>query len=1248
GGKFVAQGGVFCTLDPLVRIYACNISNLEWFEDILYYVCGNTLYSFNRTTNNTQKLDVKGSVQAIAVDWIGRHLYWFNPLHQVLTRDNLINFKPEILFPLTAVEVDIKIDAIRGYLYFSTGNSVEYCRLNCNDKNRKKFYSIESFTGRKVMGLTLDFDINRVYWIICGYESATLAIAPLIYDEFSAVVIEEFTLTENKILGPLAYLSNRLMWLQDDHTAVIGNLTGKNLAHIQNIELSDLRSFLVIDKTQRSILDSDVPLNVIPEAVNASTIQVIGKWNFFKIIWQPIETVNYGEVFYEIRYLNQTVVEKSPFVEMKGDKIPAYSQLNVTIKAFTYWASSVAVEKIVYSPSAPPSEPLEPRIFVKHIHNLLKDDLDIEVVFRWNKPKATNGPLIGYKIRCWYEKDNIRHEKYNDYEMQPEKNEEYIETVEKNTTFYCKVRAETLAGVGNYSSLISINTQNEKPIPQLFAASNDKIYVVDFDLKLHKSIVNAGSKVEHLCYIALNKEFFWTNENNELMAFSRDGRKKLYSMNKPVLSLTVDWIERIVYWSQSESKGSSINSFNLNTQKSNRILKSPHFIINLNVAPLNRQLFWIDSESHISTRGKLVSLHLDDEQSLAFLDSKNESIFVTQQTLFLDTFTVDHEKVVWLSDINQLISTDIRTRASTVVNFTYQPNMMNFNRDSARIYWTQNNITFAENQLEQAPYKHTFFYPMKILPIFRQNYPPIRCLLPPKDFYSKEKLVVNKSTDRTLWLNLPVPKGVDSCSFVPMFWKFRIMYAELEIEESQICSVNTCNSPETSDKLIEINNLKPFTKYQFQIGISNFYTEYLHMSLNFTRPLVFQTEIGAPSSPRNVTTKMLSPTEIYLSWLPPLEINGPEIQYEVHYSTENEINGKKNHVKMTVKGENVTSITINELLPNQPYIVWVQAHTTEMLYSESPHIKIKTLPNPEMIQLISSTSKSLTVAWEPYVHASKYMMFCRPIECNDSFADLILDSAHEVNSTNIQRSGHKVTLLKLHPKSQYIFWLQFWFKNRIDPYTWPQKERFVFKTYTDRPIAPGKPSIMIRNNKYEIIWAPAESNDSKIEEYCLEGLRMRGLNQAGHSTNSIEKISQGNTLMELRQTFNESEPIADSWVVYYKGNDTFWKVEGLNDIAMYSFRVKAQNANGWGEYSALSGRITDIQPLSTNSEQLVIAVAAPALIAILIVTVWCFTWRRKRLYNLQGESSGYRSYAMLSLTACQHYMGQQNNQNHHH
>ncbi|XP_055298116.1 proto-oncogene tyrosine-protein kinase ROS isoform X4 [Sitodiplosis mosellana] len=1233
------------TLIPQQKLDACNISNIEWFEDVIFYVCSNSLYSFNRTTNTTEKLNVKDSVQAIAVDWIGRRLYWFNPSHQVITRGNLINFEPEVLFPLSAPQADIKIDSARGFLYFSTGHSVEFCRLNCKDKDKRKFYDMEAYTGRKVMGLTLDFDMSRVYWIVRSYDGSTLISAPLIEDEMNLFELQEHTLPEKQILGPLAYLSNRLLWLQDDRTVVIGNLTGKNLAHIKSIELSDLKVFLVIDETQRIVPESDEPLNVIPEAVNTSTIQVNGEWNFFTVSWLPIKNVNYGVVFYEIRYLNHSIVDTRSFIEIEDGILPPYSQLNISIKAFTYWASSPIVKAQVYSPQSQPSKPLDPRIFVTHMHNpLQKNSLNIETVFRWNPPKAANGPLLGYKISCWYEKDNSRYDLFVDYHLQPEYTVKHIENLPKNATLYCKVKAETSAGEGHYSPLAIANTHTEKPIPTLFAASNGAIYQIDFDLKIYKLIVIAGSRVDHLCHIALSKQLFWTNENNELMLMnSQDGKKKLFSINAPVLSITVDWIEQILYWSQEESKGSSINAFNLNTQKPNFVLRSSSFIINLNVAPLNRELFWIESELPISTRSTLVSYRFGEDQWSVFRDAKNATILVTQKTLFLDTFTEGHEKILWLNEYNQLMSTDIRSRVSTPTNFPYQSNMLNVIRDSGRMYWTQGDTIFAENPSEQVPYQQKFFYPMKILPNFRQNYPPVHCLLPRKHFDRKDHLAVYDSTDRSLWLHLPVPKRFENCSFEPMFLKYKIMYTELMSESVKVCSPHSCNIIETYDKVIEVANLKPYTKYQFQITISNYYTENMNSTMNFTRPIVFQTKTGAPSRPRNVSATILSPTEINLSWLPPEEINGPSIRYEVQYQTEREINGYKNQLQLLIKDDNVTSINITKLLPNQPYNVWIRAYTTETLHNQSLPLKIVTLPDPEKIKLVSSTPKSLTVEWKPYARALKYVMSCRPISgYNDSDAEVILDSTHQINSTNVQRNGNQLTVLTLHPKTQYTFWLSFWFENRSDPYIWPRDERIIFETNADRPNAPGKPSIIhLQSDVYKVTWKAAEGNGAPIEEYSLEGLRYYGLNRAARLTNSTSEFIRNqtlvtNTLTNNKLTVEVPTPIEDHWTVYYTGNDTYWIINDLVDpIAMYSFRVRAQNRYGWSEYSALSEPITEIQAFSEHREHLFIAIAAPALVAIVIVTFSCIICALKRKKsdkkNFQDTNTGRIDVELATL-----------------
>lgn len=140
-------------------------------------------------------------------------------------------------------------------------------------------------------------------------------------------------------------------------------------------------------------------------------------------------------------------------------------------------------------------------------------------------------------------------------------------------------------------------------------------------------------------------------------------------------------------------------------------------------------------------------------------------------------------------------------------------------------------------------------------------------------------------------------------SFEPTFLKYKIMYAEMEGGSMQLCLPKTCNVIETSDKLIEITNLKPYTKYQFQISISNYYTEFANMKMKFTRVKSFQTEIGAPSRPRKLKANVLSPTEILLTWLPPIVVNGPSIRYEVHYQTENEIDGLQEYFKFFVKGK---------------------------------------------------------------------------------------------------------------------------------------------------------------------------------------------------------------------------------------------------------------------------------------------------------------------------------------------------------
>lgn len=894
-------------LVPQSILNRCNITNIDWYDDVLLFVCnintspgGSTLFSFNRTSNLTKIISIKGDVRTIAVDWIGRKLYWFNARHQVVTRGNLVSYEPEILFPLVEKEVDMKIDSIRGFLYFSTGQSVEYCRLNCRDKDKKVFSKMETYSGKKVMGMTLDFDMKRIYWIVRGIDDSKLISAALVESDSYSIKLKEFSLSEKKIQGPLAYLSNRLLWLQEDHTVAVSNLTGNNVAHISNTDFKNLNMFFVFDPTQHVIPNVIDPLNVVPEAVDNSTIEVIGKWDNFRISWKPIKTITYGDVFYDIRFLNQTFTVNESFIEINDRNLLPYSLINISIKAFTYWASSIVVRKQIYSPSAAPTQPTNTRIFISHMHNPIKNGLNIEAVFRWDQPEFLNGLLTGYEIFCWHENKEQRTPIFNDYHLQPEITEKYMD-LPMNVTLYCKVKAVTNGGEGNYSSLISMGTDIEKPFPRVFISGNDGIYNVDLDLRKQHLIVSVGSRVECMCYIAMDKQLFWADENNEVLSFSGNGRQKLFSVNSPVLSITVDWIERIIYWSQAENYGSSINAFNLNTHKSKLVMHRPNYVYNLNVSPLNREMFWIEVVSTIATRGTMMSHQFHRNSTSPTLDSKGNAIMVSQKTMFLDSFTENEEKIVWLDEYNSLNSKDINSSRIEILNVTYPPDAMNLIKDSVRFYWTQNDNLYA-GKLEEPLYQLRLWYPIRILPTYRQNYPSLHCLLPDIQFLRGQEIQLLGDGDRFLNLRLPTPKTYENCTFEPMLLKYQIMYTSIQNNKLSNCNPDTCNVIDTYEKVIQIENLRPYTEYQFQISISNFYTEEMNETVHFTAPVVFRTKAGVPSRPRNLTATVLSPTEVNLKWLDPLEWNGAEIHYQVLYQTDNEINGVKNQQQLSIKG----------------------------------------------------------------------------------------------------------------------------------------------------------------------------------------------------------------------------------------------------------------------------------------------------------------------------------------------------------
>lgn len=100
-----------------------------------------------------------------------------------------------------------------------------------------------------------------------------------------------------------------------------------------------------------------------------------------------------------------------------------------------------------------------------------------------------------------------------------------------------------------------------------------------------------------VAYMMTEKKLFWINELNELYFANYSqlnfNKTKLLTFNHNARSLTVDWVERSLYYIQNERKGSSIFKLDLNkvfesSIETKRILSSTNTILQIQVSPFTR------------------------------------------------------------------------------------------------------------------------------------------------------------------------------------------------------------------------------------------------------------------------------------------------------------------------------------------------------------------------------------------------------------------------------------------------------------------------------------------------------------------------------------------------------------------------------------------------------------------------------------------------------------------------------------
>ncbi|KFB37897.1 AGAP000015-PA-like protein [Anopheles sinensis] len=1116
-----------------------TVTNLAWYNDTLYVVSNSTLRLYRAAPGGVGgwvKFRELESIECVTIDPIGERLYFSNPATQMIVRAGLHGEQHEPIHSVMNVR-ELRFDAQRGFIYCSSGLILEAFRLN--GKNRVQYFGAALFNGKQILGMTLDVDGQKVFWIVRSYQQSHLYWAPLAGTETlkqsaRSLLAEEvpvttaiptpapfkpnnIQLTDLTSQGPLLHFSDRLLWLKESQV-VIGDLRGENLAYIRSHQLNGTRAFALIDAgevdlVQRAGQRGHTSFNVLPATVDSSTIRVTGDWRRFNVSWAPVQNVNYTSVFYKLILklpgARDIVQELTVPYFVYGDgpeheTIAPYTAIDITLHAFTYWRSSGFATTLRHTPAGKPSVPVDSRAFVHYRYREDSYELYASIVFRWSPPLEPNGPIVAYRVDCWTGYNSSTKSVLLDGEritsVGGRAEIQLPGRVHPNTTYYLQVRVCNVDHESEPSAVRWVSLREPgQTLPLLYVATMDQILLFDLDRGTSSAVVSTAIPATLLAELRHERKLLWVNVNGELFINDDvDGKRKLMQIppsHGKVTALTVDWIARTVYMRvQAPTLGSNgtLHVFDLNrfenggaepgTLKPIVLPADPPLIDILQPFPEHRTLLAASRESR---SGYILSLDpIYQQMGDVVYFNCSESDGSTEQHA-----VCDHYREIFDSDGRQAMTQDT-SFLYWIANGTVQI--------QARQYENHTTIDHANSdwqwpQIEDAG---------ALLPVQYQPYPRASCLVPAVHGV-QYRPSLHQATENSLTLILPAPETHANCSMRPPGIRYRIQYRTLSSTSGQD---NELHVTESYIQRATIGGLRPFTKYVFWVTLLNYYTAAFNgtMGLQIDAPdqeptamsTIFSTAAGAPSKPENMRALSISPSEAIVSWRPPRQKNNDRVWYEIYWETET--SGRKNRQQQRVieytEIDDILSMNLTRLQPDQTYSIGIRAYSTSSTFSDSEAVEIRTFPEPEDIELLSINSTGMRIYWEPPVNAHRYKLQYAPVGTNnwlmlyDSHTDI--HTAHTESMHEKPRDRYTHELNELLPKTLYRFSILIYYPDRDVPYMWPREaKQFGFETLADKPGTPGRPVVtQLRQDVYKVSWTPAKDNGAVIEEYGLEAL----------------------------------------------------------------------------------------------------------------------------------------------------------------
>ena len=885
---------------------------------------------------NSELLFSSVTPHVLAIEPYAEFIYLSMPQKQIVLRISYTNEKSvEEILPVIARPDKLVISSKLAQMCWTQDfSSIRCCSLN--GENSRTIYKTSILEGEVIVDLTVASDGEFVYFMQRSFpdlDKLELFKVSLIKGLESVMKIGSVQIKEYS--GSLQYFYGQVKWLQAGGSEISTYcITGQSLT--KSATPAKASSFDLNPKNDRFGFPQDFQGNnliVVPLKVDSDSISIVEyEDGQLKLHWTSVKNVNYGELKYDIEVngvkLPSTQTSSINLTRFMGNLRP-FSELNIAILARTNWAKSDISRKKLFSPEKIASPPTNLRVFFEP-ENVGANELTNKIKFdiRWNSPTDPNGLLTGYQARVIFCHGN---EVTCQKSLTTENNESlsWQMMLEQRQIEGSEIRIELVAINGAGDSVPSSITLKKSqksgfflynPVPRILFVSGheNRVTLWDLDLRLktdEMAIPFIDPKL--LIYDAAEQSIFYSDKNNALLAFNLKTRlhRKILNLRGNVQSMTLDYVGRYIYLAVEDRI--DIVEADLKSESRKIEQKTVHrlqeSIVNMQIDPFNNNLYFISPKND---KLSLRRLNLTSGKMRDAIMSENDC--TCKSTSFhyalIPKLRNGFEGLVFSSDGSLYQTNKDACYCKSLFNDSIiVPKYSELVSDLQNYYWIEGDTlklrSHHQDNLETMQLDEKI---SSIVPICGAcQMPPTnrKCLTPEG---ADEVLDIIGKTDTSLTVKVPLVTKFKSCDLSNKLPPTRLTITAFPIQDNMDinmnvlkeyckvsnngCYIATSVISNQGKETVEVDNLKPNTKYGLYYTLTNRYVSSsqpeLYNNLNFDFVTLVKTAEGQPSGPRNVTPIAINPQEIMVFWLPSLVANGERVTYEVHYQLDRFVHGK--------------------------------------------------------------------------------------------------------------------------------------------------------------------------------------------------------------------------------------------------------------------------------------------------------------------------------------------------------------------